>query len=78
MDLTKILSVWSICGIYGHVSKESQGNTSAEDGKVDSKLMFSEYAVSLEPVAKERYKEKISVIRIDPFLISLQKLQPEC
>ena len=61
-----------------NLSKESQGNTNAEDGKVDSKLMFSEYAVSLEPVVKERYKEKISVIGIDPFLILLQKLQPEC
>ena len=39
--------------------KESQGNMSAEDGKVDSKLMFSDHAVSLEPVVKERYKEKI-------------------
>ena len=48
-------------------SKESQGNTSAEDGKVDSKLMSLEYAVSLEPVVKERYKEKISVIGIDHF-----------
>ena len=46
--------------------------------KIDSKLMISEYAISLEPVVKERYKEKISVIRIDPFLIPLQKLQPEC
>ena len=60
------------------LSKESQGNTSAEDSKVDSKLMFSEYVVSLEPVVKETYKEKISAIGIDPFLIPLQKLQPEC
>ena len=30
---------------------------SAEGGKVDSKVMFSEYAISLEPVVKERYKE---------------------
>ena len=60
------------------LSKELQGSTNAEDGKVDSKLMFSEYAVSLEPVVKERYKAKISVIGSDPFLIPLQKLQPGC
>ena len=47
------------------LSKELQGNTSAGDRKVDSKLMFAEYAISLEPVVKEKYKEKISVIRID-------------
>ena len=47
------------------LSKELQGNTSAGDRKVDSKLMFAEYAISLEPVVKEKYKEKISVIGID-------------
>ena len=49
------------------LSKESQLNTSAGDRKVDSKLMFAEYAISLEPVVKEKYKEKISVIGIDHF-----------
>ena len=49
------------------LSKESQGNTSAGDRKIDSKLMSAEYAISLEPVVKEKYKEKISVIGIDHF-----------
>ena len=49
------------------LSKKTQGNTSAGDRKVDSKLMFSEYAISLEPVVKKKYKEKISVIGIDHF-----------
>ena len=49
------------------LSKELQGNTSAGDRNVDSKLMFAEYAISLEPVVKENYKEKISVIGIDHF-----------
>ena len=49
------------------LSNESQLNTSAGDRKVDSKFMFAEYAISLEPVVKEKYKEKISVIGIDHF-----------
>ena len=49
------------------LSKESQGSTSVGDRKVHSKLMFVEYAISLEPVVKEKYKEKISVIGIDHF-----------
>ena len=52
------------------LSKESQENMSVE---ADSKLMFSEYAISLEPVVKEKYKERLSLIRIDPSLIPLQK-----
>ena len=32
--------------------------------KVYSKLMFAEYAISLEPVVKEKYEEKISLIGI--------------
>ena len=49
------------------LSKESQGNTSAGDKKVHSKLMFAEYAISLEPVVKGKYREKMSVIGIDHF-----------
>ena len=60
------------------LSKESQGNTSAGDRKVDSKLMFAEYAISLEPVVKEKYKEKNISDWDQPFLIPLQKHQQEC
>ena len=57
--------VFPLC--LSRLSKESQGNTSAGDRKVHSNLMFAEYAISLEPVVKEKYKEKISVIGIDHF-----------
>ena len=60
------------------LSKESQLNTSAGDRKVDSKLMFAECATSLEPVVKEKYKEKISVTCNRPFLVPLQKRQQGC
>ena len=39
---------------------------------------LGDYAQSLELRVKERYKEKISCIGIDPFIIPEKNLDPEC
>ena len=45
---------------------------------VDSKLILSAYADSLESSIKKRYIEKISVIGMDSLLFPLQKYTSEC
>lgn len=45
---------------------------------VDSKLILSTNANSLESSIKKRYVEKISVIGVDPLLVPLQKYTREC
>lgn len=51
---------------------------SSDKAIVDSKLIFSAYANSLEGSIKERYVEKISVIGMDRLLVPVQKYTSEC
>ena len=51
---------------------------SSDKAIVDSKLILSGYANSLESSIKKRYVEKISVIGMDPLLVPLQKYTPGC
>ena len=40
--------------------------------------MLSDYAKSLESRVRERYSQKISVIRVDPASIPAEQFSPEC
>ena len=51
---------------------------SSDKAIVDSKVILSAYADSLESNVKKRYVEKISVIGLDPLLVPLQKFTTEC
>ena len=57
---------------------EAEKYASSDKVIVDSNLILSAYANSLECSIKKRYVEKISVIGMDPLLVPLHKYTPEC
>ena len=59
-------------------ASEAEKYASSDKAIVDSKLILSAYADSLESSIKKRYIEKISVIGMDPLPFPLQKYTSEC